>query len=41
MDKMFRPDIKPSDMKNQLAENIVQIAKEFIDEDEKYFPLGK
>lgn len=33
--------MKPSDLKNQLADNIVNIAKEYVDDDEKYFPLGK
>lgn len=41
MDKVSRPDMKPSDLKNQLADNIVNIAKEYVDDDEKYFPLGK
>lgn len=36
LDKMA--DIKQSDLKNQLADNIVNIAKEYVDE-EKYFPL--
>ncbi|CAF1048882.1 unnamed protein product, partial [Brachionus calyciflorus] len=38
LDKLSRPDLKPSDLKYQLAENIISIAKEYID-DEKYFPL--
>jgi hypothetical protein len=32
---------RPSDAKNELAENIVMIAKDYIDDDDKYFPLGK
>ena len=36
-----RPDVKPSDLKNELTENIVRIAKEYVDDDEKYFPLSK
>ena len=32
--------MKPSDIKNQLGENIVNIAKEYADDDEKYFPLS-
>ena len=40
MDKVSKPDIKPSDLKNQLADNIANIAKEYVDDDEKYFPLG-
>ncbi len=32
--------MKPCDLKNQLADNIVNIAKEYVD-DEKYFPLGR
>lgn len=40
MEKISRPDMKPSDLKNQLADNIVNIAKEYVDDDEKYFPLG-
>lgn len=40
LDKLLRPEIKPSDLKNELAENIVCIAKEYVDDDEKYFPLG-
>jgi len=39
LDKMSRPDIKQSDLKAQLAENIINIAKEYVDDDEKYFPL--
>jgi hypothetical protein len=30
MDKMLRPDVKPSDMKSLLAENIVNIAKDYV-----------
>jgi hypothetical protein len=41
MDKVSRPDMKQSDLKNQLADNIVNIAKEYVDDDEKYFPIGK
>jgi hypothetical protein len=41
MEKVSRPDMKQSDLKNQLADNIVNIAKEYVDDDEKYFPLGK
>jgi hypothetical protein len=41
MDKVSRPEMKQSDLKNQLADNIVNIAKEYVDDDEKYFPLGK
>lgn len=37
---MLRPDIKPSELKTQLAENIVNIAREYVNDDEKYFPLG-
>ena len=39
LDKLKRPDIKQCDLKNQLADNIVNIAKEYVDE-EKYFPIG-
>ncbi|RNA00061.1 nuclear pore complex protein Nup155-like, partial [Brachionus plicatilis] len=38
-DKLNRPDMKPSDLKHELAENIILIAKDYID-DEKYFPLN-
>jgi hypothetical protein len=41
LDKLNRPDVKPSDLKNELTENIVRIAKEYVDDDEKYFPLSK
>jgi hypothetical protein len=41
MEKVSRPDMKQSDLKNQLADNIANIAKEYVDDDEKYFPLGK
>jgi hypothetical protein len=34
-------DVKPSDMKNQLVENLVNIGKEYAEDDEKYFPLSK
>ena len=40
LEKVNKPDMKPSDLKAQLADNIVNIAKEYVD-DEKYFPLGK
>lgn len=41
LDKLNRPEVKPSDLKNELAENIVRIGKEYVDDDEKYFPLSK
>ena len=41
MDKISSTDIKPSDIKNQLGENIANIAKEYVEDDEKYFPLGE
>lgn len=41
LDKLIRPEIKPSDLKNELTENIVRIGKEYVDDDEKYFPLSK
>ena len=38
---MSSTDVKPSDMKNQLVENLVNIGKEYAEDDEKYFPLSK
>ena len=32
---------KINDLKTQLAENISNIAREYVDDDEKYFPLSK
>jgi hypothetical protein len=41
LDKVSSTDVKPSDMKNQLVENLVNIGKEYAEDDEKYFPLSK
>ena len=41
LDKISSMDIKPSDLKNQLAENILLVSKDYSDDggDDKYFPL--
>lgn len=41
LDKVSSADVKPSDMKNQLVENLVNIGKEYAEDDDKYFPLSK
>ena len=40
LEKVTSTDMKPSEIKNQLGENLSNIAKEYAEDDENFFPLS-